>query len=211
MSQSNVPSQVNQSNRTRRGSLVVLTVIAVLVIGFLSLVYSGGAPSATKVMTAQQQFVTNVQEVYTTETVTLTTSPVTSAAETSIDAIPVTSSGSGFGSYPPPYLQYQTCQINCFYPNPGYNSLCQSAGTNSTVQCSGYIYHDTSGCVELAIPFVDPYYMDSVGYQYYTLRNLPTFAASGWVTVTGHLYQGFNPSPTGGTCPLNYIDVSTIY
>ena len=167
---------------------------------------------ATRV-TTQQQFVTNVQEEYSTQTVTVTTGPVTSAAVSSITTLPATTSGStpGFGYYPPPFLEYQTCQYNCFSPSPGDNNLCQSVGANSTVQCSGYIYHDTSGCLELAIPFVDPYYMDSVGYQYYTLRNLPTFAASGWVTVTGHLYQGFNLSPTGGTCPLNYIDVSTIY
>ena len=196
MSQSNVPSENNLSKKHSRGFVIVLAVIAVLVIGFLGLVYSGNGPSATGVVTKQQQFVTNVQEVYSTQTITLTTTPVTTAATTSIAALPITSSGSGSGSYPPPYLQYQTCQFNCFYPNPTYNSLCQSTGANSTVQCSGYIYHDTSGCVELAIPFVDPYYMDSVGYQYYTLRNLPSFAPSGWVTVTGHLFQGFNPSPS---------------
>jgi len=65
--------------------------------------------------------------------------------------------------------------------------------------------------MELAIPFVDPYWMDSVGDEYYTLLNLPSIAPSGWVTVTGHLSQGFNPSPIGGVCPLNYIEVTAIY
>jgi len=140
----NVSSQISQPNRTRRGYLIVLAVIAVLVISFLGLVYSANISSGTRTVTTQQQFVTNLQETYSMQTITVTTNPFT--ITTSMAALPVTSSGSGssFSSYPP-YPQYQTCQYDCFYPSPGSNTLCQSTGANSTVQCWGYIYHNTSG------------------------------------------------------------------
>lgn len=213
MSESSVPSQITQPNKPRRGYVIAVVVMAILIVGFLGLVYSN-SPLATHIMTTtQQQFMTNTQNIYSTHTVTVTSmSVVTSAgAVTSIATTIVSGSGTGSAYYPYPYLEYQTCQYNCLYPAPGYNSLCQSLGVNSTVQCSGYIYHDASGCVELAIPFVNLDYLESVAYQYYTLRNLPSsFASSGWVTVTGQLYQGFNGSPSGGICPANYIEVSAI-
>ena len=202
-----VPSQITQSNKPRRGSVIAGVVIVIVIVGFLGLVYSANRSLGTHVMTTtQQNFVTNVQNVYSTQTVTVTSLGVV----TSIGAITGTGSvGTGYAYYP--YLEYQTCQYNCLYPAPGYNSLCQPLNGNNTVQCSGYVYHDASGCVELAIPFVNPDYLESVAYQYYTLQDLPlSFASSGWVTVTGQLNQGFNVSPIGGVCPASYIVVSAI-
>jgi hypothetical protein len=212
MSESSVPSQITQPNKPRRGYLIVVVVIAILIVGFLGLVYSANSPLATHVMTTtQQQFLTNMQNIYSTQTVTVTSmSVVTSAAAVTSIATTIVS-GSGTGSAYYPYLEYQTCQYNCLYPAPGYSNLCQSLGVNSKVQCSGYIYRDASGCVELAIPFVSPDYLETVAYQYYTLRNLPSsFASSGWVTVTGQLYQGYNMAPNGASCPGNYIIVNSI-
>ena len=209
MSENNVPHQIAQPHKPRRGYLTAIVVIAIIIVGILGLVYSTNSPLASHTMTTtQQQFITNVQNLYSTQTVTLTSvSAVSSAAAvTSIAAIPSYGNGPAY----PPFLEYQTCQYNCFYPGPAYNTLCQSSSVNGTVQCSGYIYHDTSGCVELAIPYVNPDYLESVAYQYYTLRNLPSFVSSGWVTVTGQLNQGFTVSPSGGVCPLNYIQVSSI-
>jgi hypothetical protein len=211
MSENKVPSQITQPHKPRRGYFTAIVVIAIVILGFLGLIYSANSPLATHITTTtQQQLITNVQNIYNTQTVTVTsTSAVTSAA--AITNVPPTFPGSGSGPVYPPYLEYQTCQYNCLYPAPGYNSLCQSSSVNGTVQCSGYIYHDTGGCVELAIPYVNLEYLESVAYQYYTLRNLPpSFASSGWVTVTGQLYQGFNVSPIGGVCPANYIEVNAI-
>ncbi len=206
-----MPRQIPEPNKPGHRYVAAIVVIVIVIVGFLGLVYSANSPLATRGMTTtQQQLITNVQDVYSTQTVTVTSiSPVSSAA--AITSIATTVSGFGNGPVYPPYLEYQTCEYNCLYPAPGYNSLCQSSSVNGNVECSGYIYHDTGGCVELAIPFVNPDYLETVAYQYYTLRNLPTsFASSGWVTVTGHLYQGFNVSPSGGLCPSNYIDVSAV-
>jgi len=218
MSENSVPYQIAQPNKPRRGYLTAIIVIAIIIVGFLGLVYSANSPLASHTMTTtQQQLITNVQNLYSTQTVTLANVNAVNgtAAVTSIAAIPSYGNGPsmpGYGNGPayPPFPEYQTCQYNCSYPGPAYNMLCQSSSVNDTVQCSGYIYHDTSGCVELAIPYVNPDYLESVAYQYYTLRNLPSFVSSGWVTVTGQLNQGFTVSPSGGVCPLNYIQVSSI-
>lgn len=218
MSENSLPnsSQITQPNKPYRGYWAAIVVIAIIIIGFLGLVYSTNSPLATHNMTTtQQQLITNVQNIYTTQTVTTITSLSVGSTTSTITSIAPTVSGSGYPPYIgngpvyPPYLEYQTCQYNCLYPAAGYNNLCQPSGVNGTVQCSGYIYHDTGGCVELAIPYVSPDYLESVAYQYYTLRNL-SFVPSGWVTVTGQLYQGFNTSPSGGVCPANYIEVSAI-
>ncbi|MGD0423288.1 MAG: hypothetical protein ABSA92_07500 [Candidatus Bathyarchaeia archaeon] len=205
-----MPRHSPQSNKPRHRYVAVIVVIVIVIVGFLGLLYSANSQLATRGMTTtQQQLVTNVRDIYSTQTVTVTSISSASSAAV-ISSIATTVSGFGNGPVYPPYLEYQTCQYNCFYPAPGYNSLCRSI-VNGDVECSGYVYHDTGGCVELAIPYVNPDYLESVAYQYYTLRNLPiSFATSGWVTVTGQLHQGFNVSPSGGLCPANYIEVSAV-
>ena len=202
-------SRMDPPSKPLHGRVIVLVVIILLLVGFIALIYSTrSTPQATSLVT-QQLYQTSVQEIFSTQTLTVRTNPTISAV--SIPSVTPSSAVPAYANNPPPYLEYQTCQYNCLYPTSGYSSLCQPTGGNNTVQCSGYIYHDTSGCVELAIPFVDPYYLDSVAYQYYTLHDLPSYQFSGWVTVTGQLYQGFNLSPSGSVCPLNYINVSTVY
>lgn len=95
------------------------------------------------------------------------------------------------------------------YFNGNYYTTCLSIGDGSTVQCSGYIYQDPSGCVELALT-VSSYY-GLLSNQYYTLHNLPSSYTIGmWVTVTGELYQGYNYASNGAACPGNYINVTSI-
>lgn len=111
--------------------------------------------------------------------------------------------------------QYGFCYQNpyCNYPgfNGNYYTTCQLTGNSNTVQCSGFLYQPSDGCVEIAVPIDNGYWFESRVYQYYTLQNLPSsFNPSWrWVTVTGQLYQGYNLAPTGAPCPGNYIVVST--
>jgi hypothetical protein len=104
---------------------------------------------------------------------------------------------------PSNYYAYQRC-FNCNY------TPCQSADEDTTTQCSGYLYQDINGCVEIVIP-IDSAYGGRV-YQYYTLQNLPSTypLVSSWVTVTGHMHHGHNVGPNGATCPGNYISVTSI-
>jgi biotin operon repressor len=113
--------------------------------------------------------------------------------------------------------QYGNCYQNpyCYYPgnyNGNYYTTCQSTGNTNTMQCSGYLYRPSNGCVELAIPIDNGYWFESRVYQYYTLQNLPSSynPAWRWVTVTGRLYQGYNMAPNGAACPGNYIIVNSI-
>jgi hypothetical protein len=99
------------------------------------------------------------------------------------------------------------------YPYPGYfngnyYTTCRS-GDNNTIQCSGYLYQDPSGCIELMLTVSSAYGL--LANQYYTLHNLPSsYTIGAWVTVTGQLYQGYNYAPNGAACPGNYINVTSI-
>ena len=121
-------------------------------------------------------------------------------------------------NYQPAY-NYQTgvCyqNLSCVYPayfNGNYYTACQPNGSSNTVQCSGYLYQPTTGCVELAIPIENGYWFESRVYQYYFLQNLPSSFNPNWqwVTVSGQLYQGPNLASTGALCSGNYIVVSTV-
>ena len=107
-----------------------------------------------------------------------------------------------------PYNDFASCYYNNVC-NPT-QATCGSPSSDGTTQCVGYLYQDPNGCVEL----VTPVYGASgvLSYQYYTLQKLPpTYPAIGtWVSVTGQLYSGSNVSPTGASCPGNYINVSSI-
>jgi hypothetical protein len=113
--------------------------------------------------------------------------------------------------------QYGNCYQNpyCYSPgnyNGNYYTTCQSTGNSNTVQCSGYLYQPSNGCVELAIPIENGYWFESQVYQYYTLQHLPASYSPGWrwVTVTGQIFQGYNMAPNGASCPGNYIIVNSI-
>jgi hypothetical protein len=124
-----------------------------------------------------------------------------------------------YSNAPPLTTGVQTVQIypyndfaSCYYNNVcnPTQATCGSPSNDGTTQCVGYLYQDSNGCVEL----VTPVYGASgvLSYQYYTLQKLPaTYPAIGtWVSVTGQLYLGNNVSPTGASCPGNYINVSSI-
>jgi hypothetical protein len=101
---------------------------------------------------------------------------------------------------------------NCYATNSCnqvYN-YCRPTSDPSTMQCTGYLYQDPNGCVELVISVYSPY--GFLSYQYYSLQKLPaSYPAIGTtVTVTGQVVQGSNLSSTGASCPGNYINVASI-
>jgi hypothetical protein len=108
-------------------------------------------------------------------------------------------------SNPIPYANcYATNSCNQVY------NYCRPTSDPSTMQCTGYLYKDPNGCVELVISVYSPY--GFLSYQYYTLQKLPaSYPAIGTtVTVTGQVVQGSNLSSTGASCPGNYINVASI-
>jgi len=126
--------------------------------------------------------------------------------------------------YPPYYSGYPGYYYGGSYPgyyyNGGYYSgvpafasvyACgNGVGYSNNVQCTGYIYQAANGCVELVVQVYNPYSYTSA-LQYYTLHNLSSTPASGTlVTVSGQIYQGYNTSSLGASCPGNYINVSSI-
>jgi hypothetical protein len=194
--------------------LILITILSLALVGYTAL-----NPHLATV--TQQQFVTNTQNLYSTQTQTQTVTSIGTQTVTSIGtvtsittAITTTTAayGYGYGNY------YQNCgYYGCNNPNPGYSYYqCQSAAYGYTVQCSGYLYQDASGCIELEIPVTNwvnnPYTVVTTAMQYYTLHNLPSSIPpiGSWVTVTGQLYQGYNTGPNGAACPGNYINIITI-
>ena len=112
------------------------------------------------------------------------------------------------------YYNYPNCYSNnnCAYNLPRNNNQlqCPSLTMNNMVQCVGYLYQNPNSCVILVIPVTSS--IGLVSYQYYTLQKLPSsYPAIGtWVSVGGQLNRGSNISSTGGACPGNYINVSSI-
>jgi len=191
---SSVPSSISVG-------LILITLASLILVGYTSL-----NPHLSTV--TQQQFLTNTQSIYSTQTQTQTQS-VTSIGTQTLTVTVTTTSTTGIG-----YGYYQGCgYYGC--PSPGYTSYygCQSlSSSRDTVQCYGYLYKDSAGCIELAVPVNNGYYFETQVYQYYTLRNLPSAYPSlgSWVTVTGQLYTGYNVGPYGAACPGNYIVVASI-
>ena len=112
----------------------------------------------------------------------------------------------GYDYYPGYYYEYG---------NYNYYSPCQSSSSYSNVTCSGYLYQAQSGCTLLVISTTNnpyPSYATTYVDEYITLHNLPsnTPASGTWVTVNGQLYQGYNTSSNGNSCPTDYINVSSI-
>ena len=124
---------------------------------------------------------------------------------------------------------FQICGPNgCSFTSPGYTpsptncgfngcpyTTCQPAGPDNTVQCAGYLYQNSDGCVELVVPVAD--YAVGAGFptsatQYYTLHNLPsTYPPIGsWVTIKGQLNLVAPNTINGVACPGNYINVNAI-
>jgi hypothetical protein len=196
--------------RSRKGltkpvgiALVVITALSLAVAG-----YSALTPHVANV--TQQQFITNTQSFVNKQTATI-------AGTMTMTAVVTTTNNAA--NLPPGYYQY-CAEYNCNpYPAPpGYYSFgCasqgpySSPGLSSTVQCTGWLYKDPNGCVDLMVP-VDDGYTNQIQ-QYYSLQNLPSSYPSigSWVTVKGQLYQnGQMMGPSGGACPASYITVTSI-
>ena len=197
------------------GFLALVAIVSVAFIGYTSL-------NPQVVTVTQQQFLTNTQNLYSTQTVTslsLVTSvqTVTSATTAGLgNGYPYP----GYEYYYPGYYyspNYQNCSYYaCYYSPPAYASLsdlCKTTGQNSTtVQCSGYLHEPSGACTELAIPYNNPYILESTAYFYLTMINSPSnLPSSGtWITVTGQLNQGYSPGSSGPICTNNYINVASI-
>lgn len=152
----------------------------------------------------QQQLLTNTQNLVSTQTVT--------SAGTQTMTVFSTTTNSRI-SLPAGYYQY--CQYYNCYPNPAppgyYNWGCYTTGAGPNIyQCSGYVYKDANGCIDLLVPIDDGY--TTQAQLYFNLHNLPSSYPSvgSWVTVTGQMYQGPSTGPYGGACPGSYINVTSI-
>lgn len=177
-------------------ALILLTIFSLLVIG-----YSTFTPNVTTL--TQQQLVTNTQKFQST-IVNFGTQTVTS-----ITTVTNTNLPAGY---------YQYCNVySCSpYTSPGgynfgcYPSVPYSVIGNNTVQCSGYLYMDGSGCTDLLVP-IDDGFTNHIQ-QYYYLLNLPAFHPSigSWVTVKGQLIQQGSSTGPNGACPASSIIVSSI-
>jgi hypothetical protein len=192
-----------------------------VLVALLSLAFAGyTALNPHTVTVTQQQMLTNTQSQYFVQTQAVT------SASTATSYITFTSearNGYVYGNYQSCY--YYGCYQgpNYYYNNPGYyygyygnyNPPCQGTGSEGNVTCSGYLYQAQNGCTLLAISTTNnpyPSYATTYVYEYYSLHNLPTNTppTGTWVTVSGQMYQGYNTSPDGDSCPNNYIDVNSI-
>ena len=199
---------------SRKSSLAVIAGLIIVVI--LGLGFVAYASMNVHVVTVtQQQYLTNTQNQFTTQTVTSVSTATSAYTVTaySVSANAVNTVGgypyAGSGYYPGPNCG----AYGCSPPSLGaYGSLCQSTGQNQTVSCSGYLSESTDGCIQLAIPYINPDLLESTAYQFYTLRNAPSSlpSAGSWITVTGQLGQGYTPGTNGAACPGNYINVNTV-
>lgn len=204
----------DQPSQSRRDSLRTLGFIGLVLVAILSVAFAGyTALNPHTTMVTQQQFLTNTQSLYNTQTMT-TFSTVTGFSTVTRTTTTGLSSAYnqncpyyGCSYQPPPYYTYPGYDI---YGN--FNPPCKSTSSNNTVQCSGYIDQNQNGCIVLVIPIRNPYYLESLIFQYYTLHNLPSsYPSMGtWVTVNGQLYQGYNTGSNGAACPGNYINVTSI-
>lgn len=194
---------------SRKGTLA--TVVGLIVVVLLSLGFVAYASTNPHVMTVtQQQYLTSIENQYSTQTVTGVSTVTTISTLTA-------SSGSAYAVntvFAYPWSGYYNCgAYGCSPPSLGaYGNLCQPTGQNSTVNCSGYLSEPDDGCVQLAIPYNNPDLLESTAYLFYTLRNVPSALppAGSWITVTGQLGNGYTPGSNGAACPGNYINISSV-
>jgi len=218
----NQQNQPGGSNQPSQGGKNTFLIIGLIIIAILSLAFAGYTTLNPHTATlTQQQVITNTQSVYNTQTVTalstitptVTTSIATISAASTANTVSISSSATASTVFVTPGA-YSGCGTSgCFSPGLGaYGSMCQSTSQNGTVQCSGYLYELSGGCVKLAIPYINPDVLETTAYVYYTLQNLPpaTPPAGSWVTVTGQLYQVSTFGPPGESCSGSYIQVTSI-
>lgn len=226
-------SQTNplaQSPNPGRSGLSRVAIGGLMLVALLSLAFAGyTALNPHTVTVTQQQMQTNTQSVYFVQTQAVTSVSTATSYTTLSSATP---NGYGYGNYGyyGNYGNYQPCYYYGCYQTPGYyynypgyyygnygnyNPPCQSTGSYGNVTCSGYLYQTQNGCTLLAVSTTNnpyPSYATTYVYEYYALHNLPsnTPPIGTWVTVSGQMYQGYNTSPNGNSCPENYINVNSI-
>lgn len=192
--------------------LRTMGVAGLALVALLSLGYAGYSSMNPQTVTVtQQQLLTNTQNLYTTQTQTVTSMNVVTSQQT----VTTTTNAAGNVYTGSNYYSQNCGYYGCYYYGSGFASisdLCKPTGQNNTVQCQGYIYEPSSRCVELAIPFLNPDWMETTGYKYVTLYNMPANApaAGAFVTVTGLLNEGYTPSLYGAACTADYITVTSI-
>jgi hypothetical protein len=183
-------------------AMIGIALVAIVSLGLAG--YTTLTPHSATV--TEQEYLTNTQNFYTTQTKTLTsTSTVTSSVATNAA---INLNGEGPASY-------QTCGYYGCYPAQGYTyTPCMSIGTGNTVTCNGYLIQNGNGCVQVSVPITDPDYWNSgIWYVHYTLQKLPSpYPTRGsWVQVTGQLnITNTSISANSAACSPNTITVTSI-
>ena len=216
MSEQNQAGGPTQPSHAGRSAFLIIGLIIIAIISLAFAGYTTLNPHTTTL--TQQQFLTNTQSFYNTQTITAvsTVTPIvaTTAASTVSMATMVSSSTATESTIFVTPGAYAGCgSSGCYSPGLGaYGSMCQSTTQNNTVQCSGYLYELSNGCMKLAIPYINPDVLETTAYVYYTLQNLPSSIppAGSWVTVTGQVYQASTFATPGETCGGSYIQVTSI-
>lgn len=218
MSQTNPPTQPAKPGRN---GLSWVAVGGLVLVAILSLAFAGYTALNPHTVTVTRQVVrTNTQSLYFVQSQAVTSVSTATSYITLTSAAP---NGYAYGNYQGCYYYGCYQAPGYYYSYPGYYSgyygsyysPCQSAGSYANVTCSGYLYQAQNGCTLLVIPTTNnpyPSYATTYVYEYYSLHNLPsnTPATGTWVTVSGQMYQGYNTSPNGNSCPNNYINVNSI-
>lgn len=173
--------------------------VALIIVTVLSLAFAGYTTFNPRVTTiTQQHFVTNTSTFVSIGTQTVAS--VTTVIYTSLPA--------GWYCYTPyncgPYVTPPGYYFGC-YQSPPYITA-----NGNIVQCSGYLYTDGNGCVDLVVR-TDNGLSNNI-LQYYYLQNLPVShpPIGSWVTVTGIIIQQGNNMGPNGACPTSSINVISI-
>jgi hypothetical protein len=236
MSETKQPSNSRESAQSSKGggsSLRTAGIIGLVLVAIFSLGFAGYTAMNPHLATVtQQQLLTNTQNVYNTQTQTVTSIQQVNQAVTLTQTA---NNGYGYGNgqgnnqvcstygcYPYPYNDapppyngagyYYNGYYYAYDANGNFVAPCQASGSNNTATCQGFLYQAPNGCTELVIPIQNAYIQESTAYQFYTLHNLPSNAPSPgtWVTVSGQVNNGANTASNGAACPGNYINVSSI-
>jgi hypothetical protein len=188
-------STTTPPKKPSRRSVVTVAIISLVIVAILGVTYASYNASSQNAMTGQiatnplsppNQTFTNHQTLIANTTLIGTTPVITVASKSSTPD-----------------------------QNPGvYNNYdsCTSKPTNDTAQCYGQLYQESSGCVMLIVPVMDPNDNAVVVNQYYALHNLPAShpPIGSWVTITGQLSKSPSSSGNDQSCPLTYINVTQV-
>lgn len=225
--------------------LVILAILSLAIAGFTVLNPQVNTVTQQKFVTSIQN-VSNVQTSIVNNVVTAVVSATNTLPGTGFPQNPQNcgyncqypnsfSPNCGGNSCAYPVCSYNGCSFQlcgssgCTFASPGYTASSQQCGFNGcyystcqpqsqgTVQCAGYLYKDSSGCIELVVPVANyatggGAMTPTMATQYYTLHNLPqSYPSIGtWVKVAGQVLMGSNTASNGAACPGNYINITSI-